>query len=437
MNLSEKEKQIREWNEKFVLGVGLPEFDAVFTDGDGAIIKDINGKEYLDFGAQTFNIFVGHKCKRVIDAAIEQMNKLSFCTMLAMNEPKSKFAKLIYDITDISLKKVYTVSGGSEANESAIKLARRARSKVGGYKIMSYLGAYHGATYGAVSLTGLADCKPVTAGPDIPGSIHVGMPYCYRCAWGHTYPNCDIECAKNVENYFIQEGPEHYAAIIMEPVISAKGCIVSPKEYIKRIRDITKKYGVILIFDEVVDGFGRTGKMFAYEHYDVVPDILTLAKGISSGYAAFAAMVVNEELGSLGYQPYYHGFTMSGYPLANAVAYANVNVIIEDKLVNNSAEIGKYFLEKLNAMKEEFEIIGDARGLGLLLSLEIVENKENKIPNREKAKEIWEKCTDEGLLLHMSARGDTVNLEFSPPLIITKDQVDQAVSILRKTFKSI
>lgn len=436
-NLKEVENNIRQWTKEYVLNVGLPELDIVFIDGVGAIIKDIKGREYLDFCAQTSNVVVGHKCERIINAAIEQMNKLSFCTMLAMNEPKAKFAKLMNDITDRSLKYVYTVSGGSEANESAIKLARRARSKVGGYKIMSYLGAYHGATYGAVSLTGLAICKPVSAGPDIAGAVHVQMPYCYRCAWGKNYPGCDLECARNIESYLMQEGTDRYAGIIMEPIISAKGVIIPPKEYVKKVREITKKYGIILIFDEIVDGFGRTGKMFAYEHFDVVPDILTLGKGISSGYAAFAAMVVNEELGKLGYYPYYHGFTMSGYPLANAIAHENVKVIIEDNLVENSATVGKYFLEKLNELKNEFGIIGDARGLGLLLSIEIVEDKKSKIPNLKVGEQVWRLCADEGLLMHLAARDDTVNLEFCPPLIITREQVDRATDILEKVFKKV
>lgn len=429
-------EQIKKWDKEYVLNVGLPEMGIIFDDGEGAIIKDVQGKEYLDFGAQTLNVFVGHKCRRIIDAAVEQMNKLSFCGCSAMNEPKSKFAKLMYDLTDKSLIRIYTVSGGSEANESAIKLARRARSKVGGYKIISYLGSYHGATYGATSLTGQVTCKPVYIGADIPGVVHVPMPYCYRCYWGKEYPNCNLECINNIETYLSQEGPDQYAAIIMEPVISAKGVVIPPKEYVKKIREITKKNNIILIFDEIVTGFGRTGKMFAYEHFGIVPDILTLGKGISSGYAAFAAMIVNKELGELGYSPFYHGFTMSGYPLANAIAYAAVNVIIEDSLVDNSAKVGKYFLDQLNELKKEFDTIGDVRGIGLLLAIELVENKKSKIPNVDIAKKVHYLCLNDGLLMHFNARGDTVNLGFSPPLIITKEQVDQAITILRKAFKS-
>ncbi len=428
-------EKIKKWDEEHVLHVGLPEMGVYFVDGEGAIIKDIDGKEYLDFGAQTLNVLVGHKCRRVIDAAVEQMNKLSFCSMLAINEPKSKFAKLMYDITDESLTKIYTVSGGSEANESAIKLARRARAKVGADKIISFLGSYHGATYGATSLTGLVTCKPTYIGPDMPGTVHVPMPYCYRCYWGKKYPGCELECAKIIENYIVQDGPDHYVAMIMEPIISAKGVIIPPKEYLLKVRELTKKYGMILIFDEIVTGFGRTGKMFGYEHYDMVPDILTLGKGISSGYAALAAMMVNKELGELGYFPYYHGFTMSGYPLANAIGYAAVNVIIEDDLVANSAKVGKYFLDKLNELKNEFDTIGDVRGVGLLLAIEIVDSKKTKIPDMEIAKKIYNVCVDEGLLLHLNGRGDTVNLGLTPPLIITKEQVDKAVSIFRKAFK--
>lgn len=436
MNYTKKDiENIKKWDNDHVLHVGLPEMGVFFVDAEGAVIKDVDGKEYLDFGAQTLNVLIGHKNQRVIDAATEQMNKLSFCSMLAINEPKSKFAKLMYDITDKSLTKIYTVSGGSEVNESAMKLARRARSKVGATRFMSFLGSYHGATYGATSLTGQVTCKPTYVGPDMPGTVHVPMPYCYRCYWGKKYPGCELECAKTIENYIIQDGPDHYIGLMMEPIISAKGMLVPPKEYVQKVREITKKYGIILIFDEIVSGFARTGKMFGYEHFDIVPDILTLGKGISSGYAALAAMMVNEELGELGFFPYYHGFTMSGYPLANAIGYAAVKVIIDDNLTENSAVVGKYFLDKLSELKDEFEVIGDVRGIGLLLAIEIVDNKKNKIPNMDAARKVYNVCVDEGLLLHLNGRGDTVNLGITPPLIITKEQVDKAVSILRKGFK--
>ncbi len=430
-------KMIWEWDEKHVLGVGLPELGIAFESGEGVIIRDFDGKEYLDFMGQTLNVFVGHHHRKVIQAAIEQMEKLSFCTMLAANEPKSKLAKLINDITAEPLRMLYTVSGGSEANESAMKLARRARHKVGGYKFISRLGAYHGGTFAATAATGLTMSKPPWIEPLPSGFVHVPLPYCYRCSFGQKYPGCEIECAKIIEQYIIQEGPEVYAGVIMEPILSAKGVVVPPKEYIKMVRDICTKYGIILIFDEVVTGFGRTGKMFAYEHFDVVPDIMTLGKGMSSGYAAISGMVVTEELGKLGFAPNYHGFTMSGYPLANAIAYANIKTIIEENLVENAAKVGEYFIRQLERLKEDFEVVGDVRGKGLLICVEIVKDKKSKIPDFEAAEKITNLCKEKGFLFHLNARGDTANLLFSPPLCITTEDVDRGVGILREVLRSI
>lgn len=439
-SLQEREalkKNIWEWDKKYVLGVGLPELGIAFESGKGAIIRDFEGKEYLDFMGQTLNVFVGHHHRKVIQAAIDQMEKLSFCTMLAANEPKSKLAKLINGITAEPLRMLYTVSGGSEANESAMKLARRARCKVGGYKFISRLGAYHGATFAANAATGLVMSKPTWVEPLPPGFVHVPLPYCYRCSFGQKYPDCEIECAKIIEQYIIQEGPEVYAGVIMEPILSAKGVVVPPPEYLKMVREICTKYGVILIFDEIVSGFGRTGKMFAYEHFGVVPDIMTLGKGMSSGYAAIAGMVVTEQLGKLGYAPHYHGFTMSGYPLANAVAYANIKTIIEENLIKNSAKVGEYFMGQLKELEENFEALEDVRGKGLLVSLEIVKDKKSKVPDFEVAEKITNFCKENGFLLHLNARGDTANLLFTPPLCITTEDVDQGMGILKEALGKV
>jgi taurine-pyruvate aminotransferase len=430
-------KEIIAVSMKHVLGVGLEETGLVFVNGKGAKIEDIDGKQYLDFGAQTLNVFVGHGNKRVIDAAVAQMNKLSFCTMLAMSEPKAKLAKLVTGLTHPSLSMLYTVSGGSEANESAMFLARKARHSIGAYKFISRLGAYHGGTFGAKAATALIMSKPSWVEPLVPGFVHVPMPYCYRCAFGQKYPGCRLECAKIIEEYFTQEGPEVYAGVIMEPIVSAKGVIVPPKEYLPMVRKICSAHGVVLIFDEVVSGFGRTGSMFAYEHYGVVPDIMTLGKGMSSGYAAISGMVVSKELGKVGFGPHYHGFTMSGYPLASAVAYENIRVIIEEKLVENAKTVGDYFVNGLKDLMRSNPIIGDVRGKGLLLSLEIVKDKKTKVANFAQGKRVADLCKKRGLLLHYAARGDTCNLLFSPPLVITKGEVDEAVKILEKAFEEV
>ena len=421
-------------DKNHVLNVGIEEMDLAIVDGEGAIVKDIDGNEYFDFGAQTLNVAIGHGNRRVIDAAVGQMNKLSFCTMLAMNEPKSKLAKLMNDITHPSLTHLYTVSGGSEANESAMLLAKRERHKVGGYKFISRFGAYHGGTFGAKSATGQVMTKPPWVEPLVPGFIHVPMPYCYRCSFGQEYPGCNIECAKIIEESIVQDGPEVFAGVIMEPIVSAKGAIVPPPEYLPMVRKICDEYGIILIFDEVVDGFGRTGKMFGCEHYDTVPDIMTLGKGMSSGYAAMSAMMVNKKLGELGFAPNYHGFTMSGYPLANAVSYENIRVIIEENLVHNAEVVGEYFIEGLKQMMKDFEIIGNVQGKGLILSAEIVKDKKTREPNFNDGKNIADFCKKKGLLFHYAARGDNCNLLFTPPLIITKEQVDAVLKILQEAF---
>src|SRR5512144_802 len=333
---------------------------------EGVYFWDADGKRYLDFASQLVNTNVGHQHPKVVRAIQEQAAKLAFVAPGLATEPRGLLGKKLAEITPGDLCKTFFTLGGAEANENAIKLARL---YTGRHKILARYRSYHGATYGAVALTG--DYRRLPAEPAIPGVVHFLDPYCYRCPFGWTRETCHRECIRHVEEVIEHEGPDQIAAIFLEGVTGTNGLIVPPDDYWPRLRAICDKYGILLVSDEVMSGWGRTGKWFAVDNWNVVRDIITTAKGITSGYAPLGAVIVSEKIAKFFDDKYlYAGLTYSAHALSCATALATIEVYEEDKLIENAALLGKYLGEALEDIKARHVSVGDVRFIGLFSTIE-------------------------------------------------------------------
>src|SRR6266550_7764336 len=323
---------------------------------EGRYFWDQDGNRYLDFASQLVNVSIGHQHPKVVAAIKEQADKLTTIGPPMAHEARSTLARLLAEITPGDLEMSFFTNGGAEANENAIKLARW---YTGRHKIIARYRSYHGATGGAITLTG--DPRRWPAGHPDPCPVCTGAPH--------------------LEEILQYEGAQTVAAVIMETVTGTNGVIVPPDGYLQSIREVCDRHGIVLIFDEVMAGFGRTGRWFACDNWDVVPDILTVAKGINSGYVPLGAMVVSEPIGRWLQDKYFAGgLTYSGHPLACAAAVASIEAFREEEIVENSAAMGDVFREALNALAEKHPSIGEVRGLGCFWGIELVKNRETREP---------------------------------------------------------
>lgn len=366
----ERKHVLRSWSVQ-----GKNKYEEV-VKAKGCWFWNNEGKKYLDFSSQLININIGHQHPKIIEAIKEQAEKICYITPNYASEPRAKLAELIAKHTPGDLVKTLFTLGGAEANDNAIKIAR---AYTGRFKVMSRYRSYHGATYGAISLTGDPRRPPIE--PGIPGVVRVFEPYCYRCSFGQTYPGCGLECAEHVREIMLYEDPKSIAAFFVEPVTGTNGIFVPPKEYLPRIREICNEFGVLLVADEVMTGWGRTGKWFGVDNWDVVPDIMTMAKGVTQGYVPLGAVVVNQKIADfLDENMLWCGLTYSGHPLACACGVATVKVYEEEKLIENAAAMGEILKKRLNEMKEKHPSIGDVRSIGLFSAIELVKDRETKEP---------------------------------------------------------
>jgi adenosylmethionine-8-amino-7-oxononanoate aminotransferase len=417
------------------------------AEGKGCKIRDAAGKVYLDFTASDWCAATGYGRSEVVQVAVEQMMKIPHVDPfgnLKLSPATINFATKLAQISPGSLNKVFTISGGSEANESAFKVARQYHKHAGKptkYKIISRRWDYHGATHGALATSG----NKVNIGsfldePFAPGYIHISHPYCYRCDFDLKYPSCNLQCARQLEKVIQYEHPDTVAAFILDTLAPFAGMSVPPPEYLPMIRETCDKYGVIMILDEVATGFGRTGKMFACEHWNVVPDIMTLDKGISGGWFPLSAVVVKDEIASK-FQggPEFglvHGHTWWGHSAALATSLRNIEIIERENLVQRSAEMGKYMLDSLQAAIGKSPIVGEVRGLGLAVAAEFVKDRKTKEPlitSMPMHDKVFDKMAARGLFAH--AVGSDVVLW--PPLIVSKSEIDEAVKIVAKTVREM
>ena len=412
----------------------------VMAEGKGCWVEDTEGKKFIDVLSGMWLKNIGYGRTEIADAVYEQMQHITYSPENTTNVPALKLATRLAGLSRDKESRVFMVSGGSEAVESALKMAKayhQVRGDKGRYKIISRQNSYHGATFALMSLGGY----PGTSGfgPLIPGNIHVSQPNNYRCQFCSMAGECNVECARDFERAILHEGPETVAAIIAEP-ISAATMMVPHPEYWPTIREICDKYGVLLIVDEVITGFGRTGKMFASEHWDLQPDIMTMAKGLSSGYLPIGAAVARKSVADtfIGGEDktFKHLLTFGGHPVSCAASLANLDILEGEGLVQNAAEMGTYMYEQLQTLYEH-PIVGDVRGgLGLLAAVEIVKDRNTKEKFAEDSG-LGEKLT-KGFLKHSILTRQRGNLIFlSPPLCVTRDEVDYIVSNLNEILSDV
>ena len=361
----------------------------VVQEADGIRLRATDGREYIDGLAGVFTVSLGHGNKRIIDAITKQLNTVAFATPLHGTNPQAmELAKVLLDFAPPGFGAVKFVSGGSEATEAAMKMARQYHVNRGNarkYKIIAKYGAYHGATMGALSAGGGWERKSVFE-PLLGHMLHVHPPYCFRCPYGRmSEENCGNVCADIVDKTIIAEDPETVAAIIMEPIsISSAGFVVPPPQFFKLLREYCDKHDILLIFDEIITGFGRLGTNFGADYYGVVPDLIACGKGMSSGYAPLAAVLIQEKvnkefLGSAEERvEFHHGHTFGGNPVACAAGLAAMEQIKEENLVEHARLMGIRMRERLEAMRATYPMIGDVRGAGLLQGVEIVADRETR-----------------------------------------------------------
>jgi taurine--2-oxoglutarate transaminase len=342
----------------------------------GVYFWDADGKRYLDFSSQLMNVNIGHGNEKVIAAVQAQVEEMAYVYPGFATEPKGRLGQLLAEITPGDLCKTLFTLGGAEANENAIKFARLF---TGRQKILARYRSYHGATAGAMALSG--DPRRLPVEPLIPGVIHVMDPYCYRCPFGWTLETCHRECIAHVEQMILFEGPENVAALILEGVTGTSGLIIPPDDYWPRMREICDRYDILLIDDEVMSGFGRTGEWFAVDHWDVTPDIMTLAKGITSGYVPLGAVVVSKAIADHFEElTLPMGLTYSGHPVSTAAGVATIEVYKEEKLIENARMMGTVLREGLDELHTKHSSVGDVRSIGLFAVLELVKDRETKEP---------------------------------------------------------
>lgn len=416
----------RDWGQMAEEGGPL-----IIVDGDGIRVTDSDGKEWIDVNSGYSSVNIGYGRTEIAEVVRDQMLRLSYFPQASTTKPLVKFVEKLAEITPGNLERVWPVTGGSEANETAIKIARAFHSRMGEagrYKIISRRGSYHGATGGVIWL-GSIDRSDYE--PGYPGMLYAPQPNLYRCELGGTTASeCAVRCAQAVENLIKFHGHQTVAAFIAEPVASSSA--IPGDEYWPMIRQICDRYGVLLIADEVVCGFGRTGKMFAMEHWGIVPDIMTVAKGVTSCYLPLGAAIATPRVADAFAgedNVFRQSLTSGGHPVTAAAALENIDILERDGLVENSARTGAYFLEQLRGLMEDHPVIGDARGIGLLLGIELVADRETKevFPSDLKVPErLSEKFRERGLLL--MAGGHTVG--FYPSLCITRDEVDEILAAL-------
>jgi len=414
---------------------------------EGIYMWDHTGKEYIDACSGAVISNIGHGNPKVAKVIAEQAGATFFAYRIHFeNEPGVRLAMDLVEYSAPHLNRVYYVSGGSEAVESAMKLCRQYFYDTGEgsrHVFISRTPSYHGSTLGSLALTSYAPLE-IPFRPLMKAYPKIPAPYCYRCVYHKEYPQCNLECAHALEKTILEQGPKNVAAFVAEPVGGAStGALVPPEGYFSIIQETCRKYGIFLILDEVMTGFGRTGKLFAYEHWNIEADIVALSKGMGSGYYPLGAImarksIVDEVVGNGGFA---HGHTYAGNPMACAVGLEVFRIIREEHLPENAAAMGKLLKTGLKELEERCGIIGQVRGKGLLLALELVKDRDTREPfpaERNLNMLLTNEAYDEGLIIYPrrsinGLSGDHVLV--APPLILKEDQVAQILDRLDRALK--
>ena len=412
----------------------------MFASGSGATLTDVEGREYVDGMASLWNVNVGYGRAELAEAAATQMKSLAFSSAYGgfSTKPAIELAAKLAELAPGDLEVTYFASGGAEANDTAYKIARlywKLRGEPDRVNIVSRLRDYHGLTYGATSATGLANFWKGFE-PLAPGFLHAPSPDPYRYSGEGS---AGAAYVKALEDVVLKAGPNTVAAVVAEPVQGAGGVIVPPADYFPLLRRVCKKYGLLLIADQVITGFGRTGRWFAMEHWNVQADLMIFAKGVTSGYLPLSGVMltrsVHDTLKSVK-GPFQHGFTYSGHPTACAVGLRNLQILEDEHLVESAAEKGAYLLKRLQDLRSH-EIVGDVRGLGLVAGIELVRDRATKElfeASAGAARRVWLAALEEGVIVRPLG-GDV--LAISPPFVITNEQIDKIVLVLDRALTRV
>jgi taurine--2-oxoglutarate transaminase len=405
----------------------------------GVYFWDVNEKRYLDFNSMTMCVNIGHGDQRVIEAMVDQVRELPYAAPGMASRPRAALGKLLAEITPPGLTRFLYTLGGADSNENAVKLARGYTGKT---KILTRYRSYHGATFGAMALTGDPRRQPWEPAV-MPGVVHFLDPYRYRSTFHRTQPDLSEEefsqdYLNHLEEIIRYEGAGTIAAILMESVTGTNGVIIPPAGYMQGVRALCDQYGIVMIADEVMSGFGRTGKWFAVDHWNVTPDILTMAKGLTSGYAPLGAVAMREEIAAAYNDRVYEGgLTYNGHPVSLAAAIANIQVMQQDHLVENAAAMGQVMNDMLAELVERHPSIGEFRSIGLFGIIELVKNRRTKEPmapfgsSSPAMNRLRSTLLEKGLFL--SCHWHTLLL--LPPLCITADQLAEGFAILDEALR--
>lgn len=419
----------------------------VVTQAQGSTIYDADGTAYLDAMAGLWCVNIGYGRTELAEVAAEQLRELAYYPQSAMNVPASTLAEQINTLMGGGYH-TYFVNSGSEANEAGFKITRQfmrqEHPQDTRFKTISRYFSYHGTTLATLDAGGMGERKAKFE-PYSGDFVHVAHPHCYRCPFGLSYPSCNLACVKNIETTILGEGPETVAAILVEPIMSGVGVSVPPDEYLPEVEKLCRKYDLLLHVDEVINGFGRTGKMFGHQHYGVKPDIVAVAKGISSAYMPIAATVVkNSVFESFLGEPSQNRQvaqvnTYGGHAVAAAVAARNIEILVGEKLADRAAEMGAYLRDALRTLMRHPHV-GDVRGKGLLIGFELVKDRASKEPvTPAQIGTVVDFCKDHGVLVGRSnggrRYGGVVNI--SPPLVITRAECDRIVETLDRALTAL
>jgi adenosylmethionine-8-amino-7-oxononanoate aminotransferase len=417
----------------------------VLVSAEGSWMVDTDGKRYLDGVSALEACVAGHIRPELAEAAYRQMQQLEFLDVFRYTSPPAiNLAARLAEITPGTLSRVHFTPGGSEAVETAIKIAKQyhyLRGNPNRYKVITREGAYHGCTFGAMAVDGGYFGTRVHLYDPLPPFGRIApAPYHYRCPHCADQPQCMLTCADDLERVIVEEAAETVAAVIVDPCSTASAVSIPPPGYLPRLRQICDQYGVLLIADEVITGFGRTGKMFACEHWGLIPDIMTVSKGLSSGYMPIGATIVKEEIAQVFLESpegiLSHGQTYGGHPVACAVALKNIELIEREGLAEQAAEKGVYLLEGLRSLSHH-PTFGDVRGLGLLCGLEFVHDKATRrLPDNPRRAGYCMRtlCRDQGLITLTLHPGNVLFL--APPLTISHAEIDQMVSMIDRALSA-
>jgi 4-aminobutyrate aminotransferase len=403
----------------------------VIEKAQGAIITDIEGKNYIDCFSGIAVTNAGHCNEKVSEAAKAQMDKLVHCcSYVYYSQPTADLAEKLAQITPGRLQKTFFGNGGAEAIEGAMRLAKQFTGKT---EFIGLQASFHGRSYATLSVTG-NNARKRRGGPYMVGCTFLPAPYCYRCFFELEYPKCRLRCARALEDIIRFNTYDSVAGFIAEPLLGEGGIITPPDDYFLEIEKILKKHEILLLVDEVQTGFGRAGKMFGIEHYGVEPDIMMMAKGIADGFP-LSGFIAREEIAD-SFKPGDHLSTFGGNPVSCAAALANIEFLEEQNLADEALKKGEYLKDQLERLKAKHKLIGEVRGKGLMIGIELVRDHVSKTPASDEGKKIREICLENGVLLGFGGIYANV-LRIQPPLVISQEQMEEVVKVLEMAFSKI